>query len=517
MAGGRYWIGKEVRVAPSPITLGEARRILAWAKNFIWQRRIQKIFHPKGVSSPEVTAQAMRGSPQMQRGRGLVRRADKYSAQLMAKGYTHHHQPRVEETMATAGYFSEEDQYESALDRGSDGVYDSDTASPYDESDDEELGDDIVEYDTETSHLITVAERNRQRRKQKQWCNRQERQRQRQRREKGATLPLFKNSQKEGATTYIDWRNDMDELIQDKLDSKRIRSLVMQSLEGAPKDMAKLVYKKGKGTLCDILATMDKTYGWSTSFVHLQSELCNITQAYRELAQDYYERLVRLQVAIQDKYPGRLKDHELERMAQEAFYSGLRDEYKPLVVHLLENPAVTVNDLVEAVRNIEANQEQWQLQRLDAARYPPSTSQGYNKPTFGNNKDKDKKEDRLAQTKPVPIHAKPAQYESDHSPEDSDDNKSADEEALWRDSYYYYAIHQVDDTKGFFNACYNCRETGHRWQHCPKPLRQALQEIKDRVGRNGDRLNGSGDGGRKGADVPEKGQGSVMLAKIKKQ
>ena len=241
VARGRYWIGKEVHVAPSPVMLGEAHRILARAKNFIRQHWIQKIFHPKGVSSPEMTAQAVRRPSQAQRGWGLIRRADKYSAQLMAKGYTHHHQPRVEETMATAGYLSEDDQYESALNRGSDGVYDSKTASPYDE-----LGDDVVEYDTETSHLVTIAEWNRQRRKQKQRCDRWERQRQRQRREKGATLPLFKNSQKEGATTYLDWRNDVDELIQDKLNPKRIRSLVMQSLEGMPKDTARLVYKNTK-------------------------------------------------------------------------------------------------------------------------------------------------------------------------------------------------------------------------------------------------------------------------------
>ena len=49
---------------------------------------------------------------------------------------------------------------------------------------------------------------------------------------------LFKNSSKEGATPYIDWRNCVDELVADKLDEARIRSLVMQSLEGPPKDTA---------------------------------------------------------------------------------------------------------------------------------------------------------------------------------------------------------------------------------------------------------------------------------------
>ena len=48
---------------------------------------------------------------------------------------------------------------------------------------------------------------------------------------------------------------------------------------------------------------------------------------------------------------------ELERTAQEAFYNALRDEYKPMVVHMLENPGVTVGDLVKAVRKVESIQE----------------------------------------------------------------------------------------------------------------------------------------------------------------
>ena len=104
---------------------------------------------------------------------------------------------------------------------------------------------------------------------------------------------------------------------------ERIKSLVLQSLEGPPKDTARLANKRGKGTLADILLVLDKAYGRSASYVHLQSELCNIQQMYEESAQDYFEQMVRLQVAIQDKYPTQLKDAELERTAQEAYFNGL--------------------------------------------------------------------------------------------------------------------------------------------------------------------------------------------------
>ena len=70
-----------------------------------------------------------------------------------------------------------------------------------------------------------------------------------------------------------------------------------------PKDMVHLAYNNGKGSLKDILRTLNKLYGRSALYIHLQSELCNIQHTYKEMAQDYYKRLVRLQVAIQDKYP----------------------------------------------------------------------------------------------------------------------------------------------------------------------------------------------------------------------
>ena len=179
---------------------------------------------------------------------------------------------------------SGEEPYESAVD------YEATTdASPYEAYDSEEESDDVVAYDTETSHLMTVANRNRQWKKQQQHRDRCEKKKQRECRARGVTLPLFKNSTKEGTTTYIDWCNSVDELVQDKVSVECIKSLVLQSLEGPPKDMARLANKRGKGTLADILLVLDKAYGRSALYVHFQSELCNIQQMYKESARDYFE------------------------------------------------------------------------------------------------------------------------------------------------------------------------------------------------------------------------------------
>ena len=298
-------------------------------------------------------------------------------------------------------------------------------------------------------------------------------------------------------------------MIAEKVDEDRVWSLVMQSLEGPPKDTARLAFKKGKGTLKDILKALDKLYRRSASYIHLQSEMCNIQQLYRESAQDYYEWLVRLQVAIQDKYPERLHDMELEHTAQEAYYNRLRDEYKPMIVHMLENPDITVGDLVEAVRKVESIQERRRIQCQDAAQYPASTSTSYHKPAFHKGKDQDKKDDK-GNGKGV-IKAKATQIDTDVESDasesnDSDTERSADENALWRDGYYCHVIRHVEQTEHFFGACFNCQDEGHCWHNCDQPLRPALQEIKDKIGTDGDWLNIFGDDGGKGAAVPKKDQ-----------
>ena len=150
---------------------------------------------------------------------------------------------------------------------------------------------------------------------------------------------------------YINWRNSVDELIADKLDEKRIQSLVLQSLEGPPKDTARLAYRNGKGSLKDILQALDKLYGHSALYVHLQSEMCNIQQTYKESAQDYYKRLVRLQVAIQDKYPECLHDLEIGKDSAGGFLQWPPRRVQPMVIHMLESPRHDHRRLGEAVED----------------------------------------------------------------------------------------------------------------------------------------------------------------------
>ena len=183
---------------------------------------------------------------------------------------------------------------------------------------------------------------------------------------------------------------------------------------------------------------------------------------------------------------------------------------------MLDNPGIKVTDLVEAIRHIEAATKRHHIQRQDASYYPASTSA---KPAY--QKDQRKDSNGKHNHNRGVINAKPAQIESDPSseeedPEEVERQRIADENAIWRDGYYMCATAKADDADMFYNMCYNCRKPGHRWRDCSKPLRQGLQDLKDRAEKDDERLNGSGGGGDQGGRAPWKGQKGAGMAGLAK-
>ena len=291
---------------------------------------------------------------------------------------------------------------------------------------------------------------------------------------------------------------------------RRVYDLVMEALEGPPKSDALAEYNQGDKSLKDILGVLDNIYSEQTSYIALQSELCNMQQAYGELAKAFYQRMIPIIVQIQEKHAGHLKEEELANTAKDAFYNGLREEYKPLIAHKVDKPDIRVSDLLQDVQKIEENEaRRW-------ARYPPSVLARNNNNNNNNSHSttykgqpdgtgykgshyKDKKSDtigvRMVNADNPDDGAIPAKTEV-KSPEDGI--------MIWNDRYYYCLRQQAYDVDHHMGTCYNCRETGHHERECPHPLRQALQKAKDRDGIDEQRLNASGDSGAKGAHGPPK-------------
>ena len=65
---------------------------------------------------------------------------------------------------------------------------------------------------------------------------------------------------------------------------------------------------------------------------------------------------------------------------------------------------------------------------------------------------------------------------------------------------------QLASDGDIFRVCYNCREDGHFLEGVPKPLCEALQDVIERIGKDGGWLNTSVGGRNKGGCIPWKCQ-----------
>ena len=67
-----------------------------------------------------------------------------------------------------------------------------------------------------------------------------------------------------------------------------------------------------------------------------------------------------------------------------------------------------------------------------------------------------------------------------------------------RDEVYVAAIRMADNIKQRDNHCYNCKEKGHFWCQCTKPLKEEFQWLLDCPKQRDNELNKKGGPGAKG-------------------
>ena len=308
ISGQATWVGKDAMIRAVPITLTEAKVDIAKARQFIRNQNLEKIAVKKLKESRKDRHNQMltpvvelSNLPRMKK---TPRRADKFIMQ--------HHQKHQE--LANARRKLEDNPrnvhqmgelnvhnayFQTAVPMGN-----SDTSTNEEPSDDELDSDDIVAYDTETPCYMTVSDR--VWREHRDYCRVRKRKicTHQARTKSHLTLPLFRDSKKEDAITYVDWHRQVQALIDRGTLAWRVQDLVMEALEGPPKSDALSKYNQGDRSLQDILGVLDKVYGSETSYIALQSELCNMQQAYGESARAFYQRMTPIIVQIQQKHAG---------------------------------------------------------------------------------------------------------------------------------------------------------------------------------------------------------------------
>ena len=225
------------------------------------------------------------------RGRGAVRRSDKSQAKKLLK--QQQQQPALPVMAARPG---SPDDYHSAREP-SDFEYESDdppeldprpTDSKYE--DDEgaafsgcsSTGSVARGYDTDCTERSNMANRDKKQLKQKQRENRTARatnaKREQDKKSGKVVLPLFRESRKEGALKYDDWRAEVDEYLRKGYSNEQVKSGMFSSLEGQPRKNFQDCDEDGDLTPTEILVKMDGVYNASVAFRDLSARLCALKQ-----------------------------------------------------------------------------------------------------------------------------------------------------------------------------------------------------------------------------------------------
>ena len=420
------------------------------------------------------------------------------------------HLERVSQEFRDAFHSAQEDQ--------------SDTAS--DSDSETEDWDDIIAYDTETSRNTEVADQEHRRvhdhrrtnkRQRHEWCPGYGK-------AKWLSLPIFWDSTSDNAITYDDWRSDVDNFVWEGHPTRLIRDSVLCVLEGHPHYTTKTVMDDRDSSLRSIMEVLDSVYGGATMYSAPMSKLNTVQQGNGKSAKDYYEHVVQIRVKLQEFHHYMFRPGDLEYRAKNAFFNRLRPEYQAMVIHKRDDPQTSITHLLIAMWECEENEAQHCRSRWAeyTKAYPPSRS----KPPYRtNNTDPHQwRPDNSHQDQTcyhqqdnngpnITIHATQVELameieaEEDYIPPYIDyDNALQDRddvELTFHTEVYVAIIRMADDTEWQDNRCYNCKEKGHFWHQCTKPLKEEFQRLLNRPKQREKELNKKGGPGTKGGWVPQ--------------
>ena len=238
-------------------------------------------------------------------------------------------------------------------------------------------------------------------------------------------------------------------------------------------------YIQGDRSLKDNLGVLDKVYGFQISYIALQSELCNMQQAYGESAKAFYQRMAPIIIQIKEKHAGHLKEEELANTTKDSFYNSLREKYKPLITHKVDKLDIRVSNLLQEVRKIEENEARRQT------KYPPSVSarNSNNKNSNNNNNYKGQtdgtgyKSHHYKDKKPDAIGIRMVN-DNEMAVAENDVKLPEDNYSIWNDGYCYCLKQQTDEVDHCMGTCYNSRKPGHHWREGPWPLNHNCKKLR---------------------------------------
>ena len=508
--GSYLWAGSLATVFVTKRTTQEARRDKVKTREYHRKITVQRLDTAQArLKDLEIVAQRRQecAANPVARGRGMIRRADKYLAQR------HGREPeRIPGTVPILPTFSDRaatpDDYHSAWEP-SESEYDSEEMDPEEDRDDVEGDDDDMSvgsdatfksssHDMDRTNRTTTANRN-QRRNQRKRKESQGRRPTNARKEdewrKGkVVLSLFQDSLKEGALMYTDWHREVEEYIQKGYDDNRIKDAMLSSVKGQAYVNFRSCDEGRNRTLVQILKEMDSIYNVSITFRDLNARMCELKQGMNEPIKTYYERMADISVKLEQYHGDRFGPGELKMMKKDCFYAGLKEHNKYLVSHMKDREQYGPAQMLREIREQEDS------------RYPANTSP---KPhhTDSGNKNTSHYNKNLTYDKPRAYTVRHTNVQIPDQGGDEPDlspTNDIDPGEIYDEGYYVAIINMANEADKW-GRCFNCGKEGHRWAECKEPLKESLRLAKERANRKKQVLNRDGGVRTKGARPPQTG------------
>ena len=315
---------------------------------------------------------------------------------------------------------------------------------------------------------------------------------------------MFRDSKKEGALEYADWRAEVEEYIKKGYEDNKIKDAMLFSLEGKARQNFRHCDKHGDLSPAEILKWMDMSYNASVDFRDLNAWLCGLKQGAFESPKDYYDHMVDIGVALREYHQDHFQPGELSRIEKECFFAGLRDQSKYLVSHMKDKKEYSPVDMLK------------ELRENDEARYPANTAHRSGKTDgYGRNASHPDQKGLGYIARPTNVEPYP------DVPQDFVLNTGVlgkDPEDAYDKGYYIGVINTADEMSWRLRLCFNCGRGGHYWVDCTEPLKDSLKQAKERVNREirenqEKQLNPNGGAGGKGARAPQAMPASANTAK----
>ena len=410
------------------------------------------------------------------RGRGMTRRADKFFAKKMAGGSDQGQTALRAGAGSPDGYHSarEPSDFDNDTDEELQQV-ESEEEEPMVESDNSDAGS-VLGRASLHSQRSTTENRDRKRTGRRLRATHSTRATNAKKGIKGRTpdgkkskvvLSMFRDSQKEGALEYADWRAEVEEYIKKGYEDNKIKDAMLFSLEGKARQNFRHCDEHGDLTPAEILKRMDMSYNASVDFRELNARLCGLKQGSFEPPKDYYDRMVDIGVALREYHQDHFQPGELSRIEKECFFAGLRDQSKYLVSHMKDKKEYGLVDMLK------------ELRENDEARYPANTAPPPRKPD-GYNRNAGPPDRKGVGYIARPVNMEPYPEVPPDFPPDTG-LLGKDPEDAYDAGYYIGVVNTADEMNRRLRLCYNCGCGGHYWADCTEELKDFLKQAKERA------------------------------------